>query len=393
MIAAGLVGPDGGTDIHVSIDGAAGVVVAAVDAAGDFGAGVVVHVGFIHVARVALVFTVGAAENVVGGDGGTRRNVDHGAAGDAFVVASAIDVLNLSAEEVDDGRSQVRLGCHVGGVEFHAHSSEGSGAENGRVLELRHVLRDVDEDVAAFLHHVAVDHVVLSLAGAKDLGYRVQLIVAADRLEIDEGVAQTGLGERADVVALGIAVLAVLGIGIVVVTIGTAEDVDDVALRVFDVGRCLDGRRRMVYAGADAFSHTAGEVAVGTVCSLDRLAQDLAADVVAAVDMVAHVGEAGDGAAVLVDTHAHIGLGMSEDVGNTGPGEGVEQTAVAQVDAGVACDGGLEAAAVDEHRLRYVVIDIAGDVIFIIHVDVGAEARIVEVVLAVELIVIGSDSS
>ena len=77
---------------------------------------------------------------------------------------------------------------------------------------------------------------------------------------------------------------------------------------------------------------------------------DLTAQVVAAVDMVAQVGEA---------VQTHVGLCMSQDVGITGTSEGVEETAVIEVHTGVAQNQSVVAATIDKlhvsHLLRRVI--------------------------------------
>ena len=109
--------------------------------------------------------------------------------------------------------------------------------------------------------------------------------------------------------------------------------------------------------------------------------------------MVNDIGECIDdltirGTTIPVDTFAHISLCVAEDVGITGASKTIEDTSVAEIDVGVACDECLEAATVDELVLREIIAcGISCNVVVVLQVDVGAVAGVVLVVLAVEDVV------
>ena len=146
----------------------------------------------------------------------------------------------MALDEVDDGRSLVGIGCHAGRVNLHTYAAECSGTEDHRVLELRHRLRDVNKDVAAFLHRVAVDNIVLTLTGTIDFAHSIQFVAAGYRLEVDKGIAQTRFAESILVTTIFVTIVAILRGGVVVVAVSAAEDVDDVACGVLYVGRCRE---------------------------------------------------------------------------------------------------------------------------------------------------------
>ena len=290
-----------------------------------------------------LVDTVGTAEDVLSKDGGTRGDVDDGPSGDAFLIAAAIDVacVDIAAHQVDDGRHFVGIGQCLRRCLLHTYAAIGAGTEDCGFVELRHGLRNIDEDVAALLHDVAVEHVVASLTCAVDFVHVGQGVAADYGLEVDEGVAHAGLGEACLVRAVGIAVVAILGIRVVVVAVSAAEDVDDVACGVLNVGRCREhtgvGIRGSIVSidlGEVLFvggAHSCGEVAVGQCLQCvgcrwillgASLAEYLSAEVVAAVDVVDDIGEGIEylsvgSVAVAVDTFTYIGFGVTEDVGVT----------------------------------------------------------------------------
>ena len=143
----------------------------------------------------------------------------------------------MALDEVDDGRSLVGIGCHAGRVNLHTYAAVCSGTEDHRVLECGQRLRDVDEDVAAILHRVAVDNIVLTLTGTIDFAHVGQRIAAGYWFEVDKGVVQARLGEVTFVLTIFVVVIAELGILVVVVAVCTAEDVDDTARDVLNVGR------------------------------------------------------------------------------------------------------------------------------------------------------------
>ena len=120
-----LVRPYWRTDVHVGVERAALVVVAAKDGAVHYGlVAAIVDVGLIDIAGWEDKRTVSPAEDVsvlffvlglgtvffyvlvglfrVQPDGGFLGYVNHRAAGDTFVVTAAKDIANLATKQVDD---------------------------------------------------------------------------------------------------------------------------------------------------------------------------------------------------------------------------------------------------------------------------------------------------
>ncbi len=254
-----------------------------------------------------------------------------------------------------------------------------------------HRLRDVDEHVAAALHDVAVAIAGIALACTVDAFHQVILVcsqrIGQRRPEIDEGMRHAGLAiaflGRAIVIEIG----AILWIRIVIGTEAAPEDGIGTALQVLHIGRGLQqvlifyeatGIKVIVVAGG---AHTAREVA---------LSQDASSQVIAAIDDVTDIGEAfahGPGGGVYLT--ADVGLGVAQDVGHTGAGEGVEHAALAQVDGGVATDGAEEAATVDELRLGHglaLVVLFRHARIVTAEIDRAAVLGVVLILLFVEII-------
>ena len=191
--------------------------------------------------------------------------------------------------------------------------------------------------------------------------------------EVDEGVVEEGLLEAVDGVAVGVGVVVVVAVLIVVGAVVAAVDVGNVALLVLHVAGGVEHHRRaqgVVHLARGRGTDTVGEVGDAT---------DVAAQVVAAVDVLADVGVAVV-AVVAVGVAPYVGLGVAEDVGIARAAERVEQAAVAQVDMGAADDGPLVAAAVDVLGLGHVGTVARGAARHALHraaqVDVGAVALV-----------------
>ena len=133
---------------------------------------------------------------------------------------------------------------------------------------------------------------------------------------------------------------------IVIVSVASAEDIVDTALDILHVGRCLEYIIGLKYLALD--------VVVADASVEFALPFDLAAQVVAAIDMVAHPGEAVHVTAIQSNTTANPGLSMSFDVGITTAGECVEHTTITQVHHTVAQHRALEAATIDKLTLRHI---------------------------------------
>ena len=148
---------------------------------------------------------------------------------------------------------------------------------------------------------------------------------------------------------------------IVIVAEAATEEIPHPTLRVFHIGRGLLDLFLIIISHHvfDLIADATGEVGI----SLDATAQ-----VVTAIEMVTDPGES---------IQSHISLRMTEDVGITTAGEGIEDTAIIEVDVGAAGNQTLESAAVDELTLGHT-INIASAfryariTLVAIEIDVGA---------------------
>ena len=91
--------------------------------------------------------------------------------------------------EVNDCRSSVGICCNRGRINLHTESAEGSSTKGYGVLELRHRLRNINKNVAALLHRVAVNYIMLTLTCTIYFAHSGQLIAAECRLKVDECIA------------------------------------------------------------------------------------------------------------------------------------------------------------------------------------------------------------
>ena len=345
-------------DIDRGVDGAAHVVVAAIDLAVHTGFGAaVVHVGLIDIAWREDMVAVCSAEEIVDDDGGAIRHVHLRASGDTLVQTAAVGSSDAPAHQVDDGGglNQVKGFFRWGGLcgrfgfleglrcrPAHTQSVVSPGTEHLSRLEILefdclffvYKVWYVDKHIAVILRLVTVAVALISLAGTEDALYRAAVV--GDRSEIDEGIVQIGLAGGGDT---GF----VCRIGIVIVAKASAKDIPHPTLRVLHVGRGL-GLVATVHHVLYLVTDAAGEICI---------ALDAATQVVAAIDMVADPGEARHSGTPFRPL-SHVGLSMSEDIGITRSSEGVEHTSVAEAYMGVAGNDALEAAAVDELTLRHV---------------------------------------
>ena len=174
--------------------------------------------------------------------------------------------------------------------------------------------------------------------------------------EVDEGIVQLGRG-----------IIGGRELFLVVVVAETAtEDALHASLAVFHVGIGLQHVLDAVAVGVGGVNH--GQCFVADAVGVVFRAFDFAAQVVAAVDMVAQIGEA---------VQAYVGLGMAEDIGVARAGERVEQATVVQVHVGAAEDGAFEAAAIDKLHVGQIrrTVGATGNALAILGVvegDVGA---------------------
>ena len=270
-------------------------------------------------------------------------------AGDTLVQAGTVGGTHLTAQQVDDGRGSVE--GDVGAFRIlltHAQPVVAAGTEHLHVGVVGHVLRYVDKHVAAVLQLVARAVVGIALTGTIDLVHHI-ILITIGRPEVHKGIRHVGLGIAGLGGAVSIEKLPEIVVGIVVGTIAAAKDGIGTPLQVLHVGR----------------SRSSPISPIGPITLILRKlrnparevprAIDGAAQVVAAIHNIANPGEALHIVARSINAATtYVGLGMSEDVGVTRAGEAVEDAALAQVDDGIAADGTLEAAAVDELRLGHV---------------------------------------
>ena len=179
--------------------------------------------------------------------------------------------------------------------------------------------------------------------------------------DVDEGIIEERFLHR---LVVGIAT-------IVVVTIAAAEDVDDASLVETHVGRGLQHVGAMYHA-ARSRQYIVSEVG---------LAKDVAAQVVATIYIIAHVREAQDGVAVGTQTcTTDMGLGMSQNISDTGSTKRLEHAAVAQVYMRVATNKTFQSAAIDIITLHQVVEVAHLSRTFAVQVDGGAVVCVVDIV-------------
>ena len=195
----------------------------------------------------------------------------------------------------------------------HAHTDTTTltGTEYLSTLIGGHGLRHIDEDVAAVLHQVLFLFTEVALSGTIYLLDGIQLVVGVDGTEVDEGILQ----ERLVVACLGVTIFVEVCtevlILVVIHTVGTTEDLLHAPLYIFYIGSGVEHSSIRHLAANGIVAQTTVEVG---------LIQDLAAEVVTAINEVANVRET---------VSTNIRLSMSEDVGITCSSEGVEDTAVA----------------------------------------------------------------
>ena len=343
-----LVVIDGSIDVDLAVQRATEVVVTTVDActiAPHLGiAAVPVDVRLIYVASILIIQAIGTTEDGFCTEGRTLRHIDYRASCDTFLIAAAIDSLELSAQQVDDGRSLVCRGrvCCCGFCHAHTYATVLSGSEDLGTLIGGHGLRHVHKDIAAVLHEVFLLFAEVALSGSVDVLYGVERIIGICRTEVDKGIAQERLGIARLGTAILIEVLPEVLVFIVIYTVCSTENLLHAPLYVFYVCRGVEHIGVRHFAANSIVAQTAIEV-----CRT----QDFATQVIAAIEIVADVWET---------ICANIGLGMSEDVGIARTGEGVEDTSVTQIDDAVASYGTQEAATIHKLALCHVLCHVIG---------------------------------
>ena len=149
---------DGSIDIHLAVERTTVVVVASVDARsvatyqGIFTAPV--HIGFIDITSHIVLNTISSTKDILKFDGRTSRHIDHRAAGDSLLIATAIDSLQLTTDKVNDGRGLVssgsRISCRL--LNSHTDTATLTGTEDFHTLIGCQFLWYIDEHIAAILH-------------------------------------------------------------------------------------------------------------------------------------------------------------------------------------------------------------------------------------------------
>ena len=279
-------------------------------------------------------------EDVVDDDGRTLRHVHQRPSGDTLVKAATVCGTHSSAQQVNDGAGFVDINITIKCIlclVAHAETVVGSGTEDLRISEIIYSAGDVDEHIAVILQLVTVTITRKSFSSAEDLLNRIvdfgMGIGISVRTDIDESIMEIGLVSDTTITTCSYFIRRI--VLIIIITETATKDTPHPTLIVLHIRR-----NRMVFRHhcLDVVTNVVREIR--TVCR-----QDAASQVVTAIDMVANPREA-----VL----SHVGLRMAEDVGITAAGEGVEDTAIVEVDMGVTSDGPLKGATIDKLTLSHV---------------------------------------
>ncbi len=307
-------------DVHTAIECAAAVVVAAIEtrtvATHDGIATVPVDICLIYVARILLIQSVGTTEDGFCAECRTLRHVDHRASCHALLIATAIDSLELTAQQVDDGRCLVCC-LRIVGYAFiytHAYAATLSGTEYLSLLVGSHGLRCVDEDITSILHQILFVFSQITLSCSVYLFYDIKRILVFYRAEVDEGILKVWFVIAKFCMTIFIEVCTEVRVRIVIHTVCATEYLLYASLYILYVCGGIE-HIGIVYLAANCLVAQAA-VEVGFV-------QNLSTEVVTAVYEVTYVGETVD---------ANVCLSVSEDVGITCSGEGVEDSSVVQLD-------------------------------------------------------------
>ena len=237
-------------DVHLAIEGATAVVVTTIDsgavATNEGVATVPVYVRLIDIARIFVIQTIGTTENLLATEGGTLRNIYHGTSGDTLLITTAIDGLEVSAEQIDNGRSLIWDPFDVfvfiilmvnqkNRIHTHTYTTTLSSAKYFCILECCHGLRHVNEDIAAVLHQVLLFLSEITLTSTIDLLDGIERVVGVVRTEVNKGISQ----ERLVVAGLGVTVFVEVCtevlILIVIDTVCTTKDFLYTSLNIFRI--------------------------------------------------------------------------------------------------------------------------------------------------------------
>ena len=301
-------------------------------------------------------------------DGRANRYVDHGTTGDALVEATAISCADLSADKVDNSSSIVGVSLCLSRREGHAQTIVGTSAKDLGATEVVHALRDVNKHITAILHLIAIAVTGIALSGTEHL--LDDIAIMTERADVNEGIVHVRF-LLADTTAIS-------SVAIVVVAVTTTKDILHTPLIVLHIG---GGRQDIGSGVGSTIAIHLRQSHVADLADEAFATKNMSTEVVTAIDMVTDPWEACHGMTSLVSPTAHIGLGVSEDIGIARTGKGVENSTVAEVDVGAAVDKSLETTAIDELSLSHlltVALSIpchASD--SAVHIDVGAVLRII----------------
>ena len=202
---------DGSIDIHLAVERTTVVVVASIDARpvatyqSIFTAPV--HIGFIDITSYIVLNTIGSTEDILKFDCRAYRHIDHRAAGDSLLIATAIDSLQLTTGKVNNGRGFVRLSFNVNRRiitllflminqkrrgNAHADTATLTGTEDFHTLIGCQFLWNIDEHIAAVLHQVLFFLTHEALTGTVNLSNGITLGVSGS--EVNKGIIQERLG-------------------------------------------------------------------------------------------------------------------------------------------------------------------------------------------------------
>ena len=312
---------------------------------------------------VIIVWVVGFV--VPHRDGGSLGHVHHSAGCHTLVVAAAIDIANLATPQVNNGRELVGVKAIIKRinlsiipvittVETRSQSIVTAGTEDLGGVECSCAVGNIDEHIAAVLRFVALTIARIARTGTEDV---VQLVLAMF------------IGTDVHIGTLLCRYMSALtpecGVVVVIATVAAAEDGVDAALQVFHIGDAFQHLGHFVLLVAMNHGLVIGPVSdtLGEVIAILELSEDGAAEIVAAVDVVTHPGEARLVAAVVfIRLATDVHLGMSQNVGIAGTAEGIIDAAVTQIDVGVATDVAHVAAAVNVFTLSQFYISIVAGI-------------------------------
>ena len=354
-----LVAPHGAVDVHLAVERAAVVVVAAIEGSCHGGIlAAVVQRAFIDVARLitvlrSIVSTEGTGKEVLHLDGGASRHIHDGSSRDALREAPAVCRANLTSRQVDDRCCGDAIGIQIGRGFRHAHADAAvlTCAKHLHLFEtVTHFILNVHQHIAAVLHSVLFMPVLYidALAATKDFFYHIRVVVAW--LEVDEDTLQPRL------FVLKFGKLIAIVIAAIIAAIDTTYD----TLHILYIGRGYC-QRIVIKRNRKVVAESAGEVTIliFTIRKFIRVrvltSPDFTTEVIAAIDIVAilcvsHVGNAE--VFIIIAVSSHVGLGMSQDISGTRATECPPNKAVAQIHSRIAGHQTLETAAIDEVALR-----------------------------------------